>query len=307
MALFAEASSSSSASSSATATIAKTELANVDLKGLKQEVQRAHARCFKKITKAHERLAKAEEEYKIVTEMEDPPLKRLESCPDPETHRKEIAVLQTQLVALQSLEEEVRKASSSSSDDLARIVALASSLGISDTPPPLPERGPKKAKGVAPPPRKPYKIFTSLDGIEIRVGRGASDNDELSCNPQHRDSADWWMHVSGCAGSHIVIRSHDDDLLSSKPETIRDAALLAVINSKAPTSGKVPVSVTRARHVSKPRGAKAGLVHLNGDVNIVNIDVKSEKQKRLARLERDSADHAAIGSGKAATDKGEGA
>lgn len=61
--------------------------------------------------------------------------------------------------------------------------------------------GPKKVKGKPLPPRKPYHIYTGLDGLEIRVGRGASDNDELSCNPEHRDGADWWMHVAGCAGS----------------------------------------------------------------------------------------------------------
>jgi hypothetical protein len=29
---------------------------------------------------------------------------------------------------------------------------------------------------------------------------------------EYTDSADWWMHVAGCAGSHVVIRCHDDQL-----------------------------------------------------------------------------------------------
>ena len=69
-------------------------------------------------------------------------------------------------------------------------------LGITDQPPLKPDPGPKKPKGpktVAP--RKPYNTYMSAEGIEIRVGRSSSDNDELSINPEHRDGSDWWMVI----------------------------------------------------------------------------------------------------------------
>ena len=106
--------------------------------------------------------------------------------------------------------------------------------------------GPKKKKQKAPPPRKPYWTYQSVDDIEIRVGRGASDNDQLSCSPEHRDGRDWWMHVAGCPGSHVVIRSQDDDL---PEETVRDAAALTAKYSKAPQKGKIRVSLVRCRQV----------------------------------------------------------
>jgi predicted ribosome quality control (RQC) complex YloA/Tae2 family protein len=134
-------------------------------------------------------------------------------------------------------------------------------------------------------PRKPYYAYESFDGITIRVGRGASDNDELSCNPEHRDEDDYWLHVSGYPGSHVVIRYTGNDFFTDKfRETLLDACVLTAINSKAPQSGKVPVTITRPRFVSKPGGAKPGLVMLRGDVRVVNIDVKAEVAKRMDRL-----------------------
>eukprot|EP00959_Pyramimonas_sp_CCMP1952_P433890 9085847-Pyramimonas_sp.AAC.3 len=58
-------------------------------------------------------------------------------------------------------------------------------------------RGPKKQKQKAPAPRQPFLVYTSADGVEIRVGRGSADNDKLSCDPKYRDGADWWMHAAG--------------------------------------------------------------------------------------------------------------
>jgi hypothetical protein len=43
--------------------------------------------------------------------------------------------------------------------------------------------------------------------------------------------------------------------------------------------------IHRCRNVSKPKGAKPGLVQLNGDVATIRIDVKAES-KRLERLEK---------------------
>ena len=99
---------------------------------------------------------------------------------------------------------------------LSRIASLtneneseAEALGVGDAPPKRPPRPAKKqkVKGPRPTPRLPYRVFTSDGGAEIRVGKTASDNDSLSCDPAHRDGDDWWLHAAGCPGSHVVVRA----------------------------------------------------------------------------------------------------
>jgi hypothetical protein len=261
-----------------------------DLKGLKAEVNRAYLRTFKKVGKASERYDKAKKEVDDILQMKDDevPLARLEQCPNPDELKKDMLALQDQLGQLAALEEELKSIKTPADERFATVVDAVTALGLSDEPPPKQERGPKKPKGAKGKPRMPYHVYTSAEGLEIRVGRGAADNDLLSCDPTHRDGADWWMHVAGCAGSHVVIRSHDDALPTSAPESLIDAALLAVVNSKAAQSGKVPVSVVRCRQVSKPAGAKDGLVRLSGDILTVKVDPKAEA-KRLERLEATKA------------------
>lgn len=181
------------------------------------------------------------------------------------------------------------------SDDSALALEFAATFGVRDAPPVRAPRGPKKKKGAAPNrgPRLPYSTYASESNIEIRVGRSASDNDKLSCDAAHRDGSDWWLHAAGCPGSHVVIRSHDDDLQHADRETVIDAACLAALFSKAvakppddalhEASGKAAVSLTRARYVSKPSGAKPGLVRLNGDIATIRVDLGAQRP-RLRRL-----------------------
>ena len=117
------------------------------------------------------------------------------------------------------------------------------------------------------------------------MGKQAVDNDVLSTDPAHRDNDDWWMHAQGCPGSHVVIRAESlSGGLASLPREVElDAAVLAANYSKASLTGTVGVSVCRARQVSKPFGAKPGLVQLSGDVKVVKVNWRKERQ-RLERL-----------------------
>lgn len=143
--------------------------------------------------------------------------------------------------------------------------------------------------------RLPYQVFSSADGIEIRAGRTAAENDELSCNPDHRDGDFWWMHVSGVAGSHVVICSTDDNLKKNHPETIADAAAIAAKKSKAATDGKVEVTLTRCRYVSKPRGAPAGMVTItSARASVVKISLNASAS-RLQRLTNNGTGAGAAG------------
>lgn len=251
-----------------------------DLKGLKAETSRVYLRVFKKIGKASERLSKWKEIY---DNNKNDNLKELENISNITELENELKILKETLVNISKLEEKLKSIRSNKDSNFIKLVQDAIELKINDAPPPKQERGESKQKGKPSPPRKPYFIYNSNDDINIRVGRAAPDNDELSCNPEHRDNNDWWLHVAGFAGSHVVIRYTDDDLVEKFKETVLDAAILAAVNSKAPQSGKIPVTLTRCRYVSKPSGAKAGLVRLNGDVMTIKIDVKAN-QARLDRL-----------------------
>ena len=117
--------------------------------------------------------------------------------------------------------------------------------------------------------------YTSHDGTVIQVGQNAKENDHLtvSSSPQH-----WWMHVSGCSGAHVVVCYEGDQL---PKETKRDAMVLAVFHSQAPTSKMSIVDVTRVEHVMWMR--QAGKVKLTGEVMELTIFMRREKE-RLERL-----------------------
>jgi predicted ribosome quality control (RQC) complex YloA/Tae2 family protein len=103
------------------------------------------------------------------------------------------------------------------------------------------------------------KRFTSPDGMEVLVGRSASDNDLLTFKVAAQ--TDFWLHVSGESGSHVVVRNPEN--LDSLPrETLRFAAALAARHSKAKKAGRVNVHVARVKDVKKERGAPAGQVLL---------------------------------------------
>lgn len=119
-------------------------------------------------------------------------------------------------------------------------------------PPSDPEAGIFEGRPVA-------RRFLSPDGFVVLVGRTAADNDDLSLRlaaPQ-----DFWLHVAGESGSHVVVRN-PDRLPRLPRETLRFAASLAAAHSKARRGGKVAVHVTRAGEVRKPRGLPAGKVEI---------------------------------------------
>ena len=94
------------------------------------------------------------------------------------------------------------------------------------------------------------------DGWTVLVGKTETDNDELSL--RIAEPNDWWFHVRGMPGSHVVLRARED--VEPDRATLERAAAIAAYHSKARDGGIVPVSCTRAKYVSKPRGAKPGTV-----------------------------------------------
>ena len=94
------------------------------------------------------------------------------------------------------------------------------------------------------------------------VGRTDADNDYLSLKVAVAD--DWWFHVRGMPGSHVVLKCPAGE--EPDKQTLKKAAAIAAYHSKARGGGIVAVSCTRARHVTKPRGAKPGTVRIRKEV-----------------------------------------
>ncbi len=105
---------------------------------------------------------------------------------------------------------------------------------------------------------RPYRTFV-VDGFEVLVGRGDAENDHLTFDVAEPN--DLWLHVGGgTPGSHVVVRNPDD--VDIPRPVIERAASIAAWYSKARAARSVDVHYCKARDVSKPRGAPAGLVQL---------------------------------------------
>lgn len=94
-------------------------------------------------------------------------------------------------------------------------------------------------------------------GWEVLAGRTGADNDRLSIKLARPD--DYWFHIRGMPGSHVLLRV---EAAEPDKDTLKAAAAIAAWHSKAKNAGQVPVSCTRARFVTKPRGAKPGTVQI---------------------------------------------
>lgn len=196
-----------------------------DVAGLKSEAQRQLDRAVKKVGKTTTKLREAREAVDALMSNDGATLEDLEKCPDVDAIAAELEELRAKSRALSDFCDGLKGIKSAGNPAFAGLVSTAVELGVGDAPPPRQPRGPKKKKGPkTSAPRKPYWTYKSIDGVDIRVGRKSEDNDELSCNPEHRDPADWWMHAAGCPGSHVVIRYQDSDL---PRETMIDAAVLS--------------------------------------------------------------------------------
>ena len=97
--------------------------------------------------------------------------------------------------------------------------------------------------------------FVSSDGFPILVGRNNVQNDRLTLRQARKN--DLWFHTKNIPGSHVVLVAGGRE---PTPSAIAEAALLAAVYSRGRDSSNVAVDYTRVRNVSKPQGAKPGMV-----------------------------------------------
>ena len=145
-------------------------------------------------------------------------------------------------------------------EDLARIATLRERHRRGDLSPEetdaltLPPSPPSRSRPTFP--TLPYRSYTSSGGLEIRVGRGARRNDDLTFH--HSRPMDIWLHARHAAGAHVILRwTHPE---RPPAADLDEAAVLAANHSGARASGTVPVDWTRRKWVRKPRGTPPGAV-----------------------------------------------
>ena len=97
--------------------------------------------------------------------------------------------------------------------------------------------------------------YLSSDGYHIYVGKNNFQNDELTF--KFATGNDWWFHAKGTAGSHVIVKSNNEEL----PDRVfEEAGSLAAYYSKGRTAPKVEVDYIQKKHVKKPNGSKPGFV-----------------------------------------------
>lgn len=97
--------------------------------------------------------------------------------------------------------------------------------------------------------------FISSDGFRINVGRNNIQNDKLTLKIANKN--DMWLHTKDIHGSHTIIFADGKEISDT---AIIEAAQLAAYYSKARESSQVPVDYALVRYVSKPSGARPGMV-----------------------------------------------
>ncbi len=112
------------------------------------------------------------------------------------------------------------------------------------------KRSDKKAKVKS----KPFHYLSS-DGYHIYVGKNNYQNEELTF--KFATGNDWWFHAKGMPGSHVIVKSNNEEL----PDRVfEEAGKLAGYYSKGRENDKIEIDYLQKKNVKKPNGSAPGFV-----------------------------------------------
>jgi predicted ribosome quality control (RQC) complex YloA/Tae2 family protein len=107
--------------------------------------------------------------------------------------------------------------------------------------------------------KKPQQLppleYKTSDGFRVLVGRNNKQNDQLTLKMANK--RDMWFHTKNIPGSHTILITEGTEPTEN---AIIETAQIAALHSKASQSDNVPVDYTYIKYVSKPNGAKPGMV-----------------------------------------------
>ncbi len=108
--------------------------------------------------------------------------------------------------------------------------------------------------------------YVTKDGFHLYVGRNNFQNDELTF--KFASNSDWWFHVKGSAGSHVILKSEGKEI----PDRVfEQAGALAAYYSKNRDDEKVEIDYLERRNVKKPNSAKPGFVVYYTNYSLVAV------------------------------------
>ena len=122
----------------------------------------------------------------------------------------------------------------------------------------------KQPKQAQQPIKLPYREITYA-GFQIRIGKGARENDELLRNFSSKN--DVWLHAKDVSGSHVIIRNPGNQMITEA--VIERAAQMAAHYSKAKSEGLAAVIYCDRKYVRKPKGAHPGMVKVDREATIL--------------------------------------
>ena len=101
---------------------------------------------------------------------------------------------------------------------------------------------------------KPFHYLSS-DGYHIYVGKNNYQNEELTF--KFATGNDWWFHAKGMPGSHVIVKSNNEEL----PDRVfEEAGKLAAYYSKGRDNDKIEIDYLQKKNVKKPNSSAPGFV-----------------------------------------------
>ena len=120
----------------------------------------------------------------------------------------------------------------------------------------------------------PYHYISS-DGYDIYVGKNNYQNEELTFKVATGN--DWWFHAKGIPGSHVILKSNNEEELPDR--AYEEAAALAAFYSKAKDADKVEVDYIQKKNIKKVAGAAPGFVVYHSNWSMVATPKANLQQK----------------------------
>ena len=123
---------------------------------------------------------------------------------------------------------------------------------------PVGKKAPKAPKTAAP------LHYVCEEGFDYYVGKNNLQNEAVTFGLASGN--DWWFHVKGIAGSHVIVKTGTKELSDKGFER---AAALAAWYSSAPKGAKTEVDYTRRRELKKPADYRPGMVIYHTNFSMV--------------------------------------
>ena len=111
------------------------------------------------------------------------------------------------------------------------------------------------------------RVFRSSDGYLLYVGKNNFQNEEVSF--QIADPKDFWFHVKGVAGSHVIAKTDGKTLEELPDRLFEEAAELAAYFSSEKENAKVEVDYTERKNLKKIIGGAPGFVIYHQNYSIL--------------------------------------